>query len=113
MVADGCARAFLLGQVIRYSDRAGEKDGPATDLGKANNYAHRLVTGEWRGEDGRAMSELTGLDAMRCELESWRGTDEEYLSLSVYLFERWVLEACAERDALWDEVEELTRRAPF
>lgn len=40
--------AFLLGQVIRYADRAGEKDDPAIDLGKANNYAHRLVTGDWR-----------------------------------------------------------------
>lgn len=59
------------------------------------------------------MSEPTGIDAMRRELESWRETDEEYLSLSIDLFERWVLEACAERDALWDEIEALTRRAPF
>ena len=53
-VIDGlpAREAFLLGQVIRYVDRAGEKDDPATDLGKANNYAHRLVTGEWRGDDG-------------------------------------------------------------
>lgn len=59
------------------------------------------------------MSGPTGLDAMRRELESWRGTDEEYLSLSVDLFERWVLEACAERDALWDEIESLTRCDAF
>ena len=56
-VIDGlpAREAFLLGQVIRYVDRAGEKDDPATDLGKANNYAHRLVTGDWRkdDEDGR------------------------------------------------------------
>nr|DAQ04707.1 MAG TPA: hypothetical protein [Caudoviricetes sp.] len=23
-------------------------DAPEVDLGKANNYAHRLVTGDWR-----------------------------------------------------------------
>lgn len=52
-VIDGlpACEAFLLGQVIRYVDRAGEKDDPATDLGKANNYAHRLVTGEWRSDE--------------------------------------------------------------
>lgn len=51
-VIDGlpAREAFLLGQVIRYVDRAWEKDDQATDLGKANNYAHRLVTGEWREE---------------------------------------------------------------
>ena len=54
-VIDGlpAREAFLLGQVIRYTDRAGRKDVPEVDLGKANNYAHRLVTGEWRGDDGR------------------------------------------------------------
>lgn len=40
--------AFLLGQVVRYVDRAGMKDEAAVDLGKANNYAHRLVRGKWR-----------------------------------------------------------------
>lgn len=40
--------AFLLGQVVRYVDRAGRKDETAIDLGKANNYAHRLVRGKWR-----------------------------------------------------------------
>lgn len=40
--------AYLLGQVIRYCDRAGKKDEADIDLGKANNYAHRLVSGEWR-----------------------------------------------------------------
>ena len=51
-VIDGlpAREAFLLGQVIRYVDRAGEKDDPAIDLGKANNYAHRLITGDWRGD---------------------------------------------------------------
>lgn len=54
-VIDGlpARESFLLGQVIRYADRAGEKDDPAIDLGKANNYAHRLVTGDWRSDGGR------------------------------------------------------------
>lgn len=52
-VVDGlpAVPAFLLGQVVRYVDRAGMKDEAATDLGKADNYATRLVTGEWR-KDG-------------------------------------------------------------
>ena len=40
--------AYLLGQVVRYVDRAGMKGEAAVDLGKANNYAHRLVRGKWR-----------------------------------------------------------------
>lgn len=40
--------AYLLGQVVRYVDRAGMKDEAAIDLGKANNYAHRLVREKWR-----------------------------------------------------------------
>ena len=40
--------AYLLGNVIKYIDRAGKKGDAAEDLAKANNYAHRLVTGEWR-----------------------------------------------------------------
>ena len=40
--------AYMLGQIVRYADRAGRKDDPAVDLGKANNYAHRLVYGRWR-----------------------------------------------------------------
>lgn len=49
-VIDGlpAREAWCLAQVLRYFDRAGLKDDPGTDLGKANNYAHRLVTGEWR-----------------------------------------------------------------
>ena len=40
--------AYLLGNVIKYVDRAGKKGDAAQDLAKANNYAHRLATGEWR-----------------------------------------------------------------
>ena len=44
-------QAYALGQVLRYFDRAGKKDATDTDLGKANNYAHRLVTGKWRDDE--------------------------------------------------------------
>ena len=43
--------AMLLSHVIRYADRAGKKDDARNDLGKANNYAHRLVFGDWRHGD--------------------------------------------------------------
>lgn len=52
-VVDGlpAVPAFLLGQVVRYVDRAGRKDDAEVDLGKANNYAHRLVGGKWRDHE--------------------------------------------------------------
>lgn len=43
--------AYLIGQIVRYVDRCELKhDDPAGDLAKANNYAHRLACGRWRGE---------------------------------------------------------------
>lgn len=42
-------KAYSLGQVLRYCLRAGKKDDIDVELGKANNYAHRLVFGHWRG----------------------------------------------------------------
>ena len=30
-----------------------DKLPPAIDLGKASNYAHRLITGDWRCDGGR------------------------------------------------------------
>ena len=42
---------YLLGNVVKYVDRAGKKGDLAADLRKANNYAHRLVTGSWRDCD--------------------------------------------------------------
>ena len=42
--------AYLLGNAIKYIDRAGKKDDAYQDMSKANNYAHRLVYGEWRHE---------------------------------------------------------------
>ncbi len=41
-------KAYSLGQVLRYCLRAGRKDDIDVELGKANNYAHRLVFGHWR-----------------------------------------------------------------
>ena len=40
--------AYDLGNILKYFDRAGLKDDEIQDLYKANNYAHRLVTGKWR-----------------------------------------------------------------
>lgn len=42
--------AYLLGNVLKYALRAGKKGDADEDLLKANNYAHRLTTGEWRRE---------------------------------------------------------------
>lgn len=49
-VIDGlpAKEAALLSNVLKYFDRSGMKGDAATDLSKANNYAHRLVYGEWR-----------------------------------------------------------------
>ena len=42
--------AVLLGNVIKYVDRAGYKDDAAKDLAKARAYSHRLVYGCWPQE---------------------------------------------------------------
>lgn len=51
-VVDGlpARESYLLGNIIKYIDRAGKKDDAYQDMSKANNYAHRLVYGEWRHE---------------------------------------------------------------
>lgn len=41
-------KAYSLGQVLMYCLGAGGKDDMDAELGKANNYAHRLVYGHWR-----------------------------------------------------------------
>lgn len=41
-------KAYSLGQVLRHCLGAGRKDDMDVELGKANNYAHRLVFGHWR-----------------------------------------------------------------
>lgn len=43
-------KAYSLGQVLRYCLRAGKKDDIDVELGKANDYAHRLVFGHWRSK---------------------------------------------------------------
>lgn len=43
-------KAYSLGQVLRYRLRAGRKDDIDVESGKADNYAHRLVSGHWRSE---------------------------------------------------------------
>lgn len=42
--------AAILWNILKYWDRRNDKGCKQDDLGKANNYAHRLVTGEWREE---------------------------------------------------------------
>lgn len=41
-------KAYCLGNVIKYTSRAGKKGSAKEDLKKANNYAHRAVTGKWK-----------------------------------------------------------------
>ena len=41
---------YLLGNIIKYVDRRDEKGSCEENLRKANNYAHRLVTGKWRNQ---------------------------------------------------------------
>lgn len=67
-VVDGLPadKAYSLGQVLRYCLRAGKKDDIETELGKANNYAHRLVYGRWRGKDMKQ-----GAYIERIEIEDW------------------------------------------
>lgn len=50
-VVDGldAMSAYLLGNIVKYVDRRDQKGNAEQDLAKANNYAHRLVTGKWRG----------------------------------------------------------------
>ena len=54
-VTDGIdgEQAFCLGNIIKYVLRAGKKPGALDDLDKANNYAHRLVTGKWKSLERR------------------------------------------------------------
>lgn len=45
--ADKGAHLF---NILKYWDRRNDKGHKEDDLAKANNYAHRLVTGRWRNE---------------------------------------------------------------
>lgn len=46
-------KGYHLGNVLKYALRAGKKGLTNIDLEKANNYAHRLCTGEWRWQHGQ------------------------------------------------------------
>lgn len=44
-------QAFCLGNLIKYVYRAGRKtEDPWEDIGKARDYAHRLLKGRWFDE---------------------------------------------------------------
>lgn len=44
-------QGYLLGNIIKYCDRAGLKGDAAEDLDKANDYAHRLLSGHWAHDE--------------------------------------------------------------
>ena len=72
--------AFCLGNIIKYVLRAGRKPGAQDDLKKANNYAHRLVYGEWREYDeGQSREQKQEADS--------QGKDKLYKESSYYI--RW------------------------
>ncbi len=41
---------YCLGNILKYALRAGKKGNARTDLEKANNYAHKMISGKWRWE---------------------------------------------------------------
>lgn len=46
----GTAQAWDVGNAVKYLLRAGRKDAIDLELGKAENYLHHALTGEWIGE---------------------------------------------------------------
>lgn len=45
--------AAHLWNILKYWDRRNNKGSKSQDLAKANNYAHRLITGKWRTVKGK------------------------------------------------------------
>lgn len=45
----GMAQAWDVGNALKYLLRAGRKDALDIELGKAENYLHHALTGEWLG----------------------------------------------------------------
>lgn len=43
----GMAQAWDVGNALKYLLRAGRKDALDIELGKAENYLHHALTGEW------------------------------------------------------------------
>ncbi len=46
----GMSQAWDVGNALKYLLRAGRKDALNKELGKAENYLHHALTGEWIGE---------------------------------------------------------------
>ena len=44
------ADAYLVGNIIKYLNRAPHKGSMMSDLEKAEDYMHRLIHGVWKGE---------------------------------------------------------------
>lgn len=47
----GMSQAWDVGNALKYILRAGKKDALDMELGKAENYLHHALTGEWIGEE--------------------------------------------------------------
>lgn len=45
----GMSQALDVGNALKYLLRAGRKDALDIELGKAENYLHHALTGEWLG----------------------------------------------------------------
>lgn len=46
----GMSQAWDVGNALKYLLRAGRKDALSLELGKAENYLHHALTGEWLGK---------------------------------------------------------------
>lgn len=43
----GMSQAWDVGNALKYLLRAGRKDALSAELGKAENYLHHAITGQW------------------------------------------------------------------
>lgn len=46
----GMSQAWDVGNALKYLLRAGRKDALSEELGKAENYLHHALTGQWIGK---------------------------------------------------------------
>lgn len=77
--------AMLLSHIIRYADRAGKKDDARNDLGKANNYAHRLVFGGWRhGTANEEICKVSDLDCLASALNAVSTPSKQHVPMEFY-----------------------------
>lgn len=49
----GMSQAWDVGNALKYLLRAGRKDALSEELGKAENYLHHALTGEWLESNDR------------------------------------------------------------